>query len=81
MTIKISIDYFASLREQAGIASETISLTDTSARKLYQSLVQRHNFTLTEADLKLAVNDTFVEWSHVLSDGDRVVFIPPVSGG
>ena len=31
--------------------------------------------------LLYAVNQNYVDASHPLSDGDEVVFIPPVSGG
>jgi len=31
--------------------------------------------------LKVAVNEQFSDWSHLLRDGDTVVFIPPVAGG
>jgi molybdopterin converting factor subunit 1 len=31
--------------------------------------------------LRFAVNQTFVERRHVLTDGDEVAIIPPVSGG
>ena len=33
------------------------------------------------ASLRFAVNEAYVSDSHLLSDGDEVVLIPPVSGG
>ena len=31
--------------------------------------------------LRVAVNSEFGEWEQPLSEGDSVVFIPPVAGG
>lgn len=75
------IEYYATLREQAGVASEELVSDTLDPGKVYAQLASRHGFTLAQKDLKLAVNDAFVSWSHALSDGDRLVFIPPVSGG
>ncbi|MCU0975542.1 MAG: MoaD/ThiS family protein [Steroidobacteraceae bacterium] len=76
----VRIQYFALLREQAGRSSEE---TDASgdAAALYDALAARHGFTLPRAQLKVAVNGEFADWSRELADGDEVVFIPPVAGG
>lgn len=75
------IDYFAALREQAGVSSQQVRSDTTDPGEVYALLVKEHNFTLKQSDLKLAVNDEFSDWSCALCDGDRLVFIPPVSGG
>jgi len=77
----IHLEYFASLREQRGLANETIATTDPDARALYTSLRERHGFSLSAEHLRVAVNDDFCDWDRPLSDGDRVVFLPPVAGG
>ena len=33
------------------------------------------------ANFKIAVNDEFSQWNIKLNNGDRLVFIPPVTGG
>ena len=33
------------------------------------------------ANFKIAVNDEFSQWDIKLNNGDRLVFIPPVTGG
>ena len=52
-----------------------------TAAELYAELRQRHSFQLTAAQLKVALNSDFSDWSSPLKHGDTVVFIPPVAGG
>lgn len=77
----ISVQYYALLREQAGRSSESLLTAAGTALELYQELNQRHAFTLPPQLLRVAVNAEFAEWSSPLTDGDSVVFIPPVAGG
>ena len=79
--ITLHIEYFAALREQSGRSQQSVSSDSTDPAKVYTQLAQEHGFSLTTTDLKLAINDEFADWSHSLCDGDRLVFIPPVSGG
>lgn len=79
--INLHIEYFAALREQAGITTQMLTTEFNDAQRVYAQLAGQHGFTQTPGDLKLAVNDEFTHWDHPLCDGDRIVFIPPVSGG
>jgi molybdopterin converting factor subunit 1 len=78
---EIEVQYFAVLRERAGIGRETVRTEAATAAALYEELAARHDFGLPRAMLRVAVNDEFAEWSQPLAAGDRVVFIPPVAGG
>jgi molybdopterin converting factor subunit 1 len=77
---KITVEYFAVLREQAGLDREVVETDGATAADLYAELQQRHSFA-DRTTLKVAVNDEFSDWNESLSDGDSVVFIPPVAGG
>jgi molybdopterin synthase sulfur carrier subunit len=78
--VSVTVLYFASLRDAAGVASEILerpaSLTD-----LYDALRVRHGFLLTREKLRVAVDGAFSDWNQVLRDGAEIAFIPPVSGG
>jgi molybdopterin converting factor subunit 1 len=76
----IQIEYFAVLREHTGCASETVATAANTADALYAELAARHRFPSLQT-LKVAINDDFADWQAPLSDGDTVVFIPPVAGG
>ncbi len=78
---EITIRYFARLRDERGLAVETVDTADATPGDLYDTLARRHGFTLGRDMLKVAVNDAFAPWRHTLADKDTVVFIPPVAGG
>lgn len=78
---KVHIQYFAALREQAGVGSETLATTAADAAALYEQVRADRGLTLPRSMLKVAVNEEFSPWHRPLEDGDRVVFIPPVAGG
>jgi sulfur-carrier protein len=77
----ISVQYFAILREQRGMADEKLATAAATPQALYDELRARHGFTLEWNRVRAAINDEFVAAGALLRDGDRVVFIPPVAGG
>lgn len=78
---RLTVRYFAMLREQAGRSSEQLQTSAGTPIELYEELRQRYPLTLTPASLRVAVNDEFGDWRAPLVDGDTVVFLPPVAGG
>jgi molybdopterin-guanine dinucleotide biosynthesis protein A len=79
--MKLRIQYFALMREQAGRSEETLETAAATPQDLYGELQSRYGFTLAREQLKVAVNSEFSDWSRPLAAGDAVVFIPPVAGG
>ncbi len=79
--ITLHVQYFAILREQRGLTSETLATSAATPAALYNELRACHGFTLPGDRVRAAVNDSFVPSSSSLRDGDRIVFIPPVAGG
>ncbi|NUM52948.1 MAG: MoaD/ThiS family protein [Candidatus Hydrogenedentes bacterium] len=77
----IGILYFAMLREQRGLAEEQVQTAARTPRDLYAGLQAAHSFTLEPSRLRVIINDEFADWDVPLTDGDRVVFVPPVAGG
>ena len=77
---RVRVDYFAILREHAGLASETVETRAATAGELFRELDARHRFPALPS-LKVAINDEFGDWQSPIRDGDAVVFIPPVAGG
>lgn len=80
--IGIEILYFAGLREQAGVASETLTVgPGATAADLYDEARRRHGLDLDPSAVGFAVNDRYASADTAVADGDRVAFIPPVCGG
>lgn len=78
---RLSVRYFAMLREQAGVSSENLHTHAATPAELYDEVRRRHNLTMSSQFLRVAINDEFGDWHATLSDGDTVVFLPPVAGG
>ncbi|HEY4972859.1 MAG TPA: NTP transferase domain-containing protein [Steroidobacteraceae bacterium] len=78
---RLTVRYFAVLREQAGRSIEQLETQAATPRELYEELRRQRGLTLAPEFLRVAVNDEFGDWRSPLSDGDTVVFLPPVAGG
>ena len=80
-SIKIQVIYFAILRELTGLDKETFSIKQgNKPGDVMTSINERHEIDLG-INFKIAVNDEFSDWDIELNEGDRLVFIPPVTGG
>ncbi|RUT26343.1 molybdopterin synthase sulfur carrier subunit [Asaia sp. W19] len=77
----VTLEYFALLRDEAGCQSETLRTEAPDLAALYDALAHSRGFTLPRARLRVAVNARFAPWDQPVSEGDHIVFIPPVSGG
>ncbi len=80
-TIQISIHYFAGLRDATKKDTETITIKKgTTAESVYQHLITKYSLPDINR-LKVAINDSFVSHDTIIMDQDKLVFIPPVTGG
>lgn len=79
--LTLTVRYFAVLREQSGLSSETVETTAATCGDLYAELQGRYGFTLAPSMVRAAVNRCVKGLDAPLSPGDEVVFIPPVAGG
>ena len=80
-SIKIQVIYFAKLRELTGLDEETFSMKQgNKPGDVLTSINERHEIDLG-INFKIAVNDEFSDLDIELNEGDRLVFIPPVTGG
>jgi len=75
------LQYFAMLREWAGMEEEEICSSSGTPRELFRELRDKRGFLLGESELRVAVNGDFADFDQILAEGDQIAFIPPVSGG
>jgi molybdopterin synthase sulfur carrier subunit len=78
---QLKVLYFASLRDTAGAADETVETQAITLASLYDELRVHHRFALPREQLRVAVDGAFASWQDPPRDGSEVAFIPPVSGG
>ena len=78
---QIHIQYFALMREERGLAQETVATTAQNVGELFSELNAKYSFSLPTKRLNVAVNEDFANWDRELKEQDNVVFIPPVAGG
>ena len=80
-SLQIQVVYFAKLRELTGLDQEAFSMMKGSnPTDVLEAINERHQIDIG-SNFKIAVNDAFSDWDIMLNDGDRLVFIPPVTGG
>ena len=80
--MKVTVKLFAIYRELLGQPEMAVDVNaGTTVSGLFgQVLHDKAEAALRESTL-FAVNEAYVSADPILNDGDRVAFIPPVSGG
>ena len=81
--MQIQVLYFAVFRERLGRSEDTLELADgTTVAQAIDALAVRHSVVdHLRGRFRVAVNQEFVDDSHVLRDRDELALIPPVAGG
>ena len=85
MAMKITIKYFASIREAIGHGSAVHETSATTLASLRDELIATspaHASALARGKaVRMALNQVMSDESAVLVDGCEVAFFPPVTGG
>lgn len=81
MSARVTVLYFASLRDASRCASEVVVTDAHDLAALYAELRARHGFVLAPGRLRAAVDGAFAPWAAPVRDGAEIAFLPPVSGG
>lgn len=76
----ITIHYFAGIKELTGTAQETLQFAGQTVDQLRKELAGKYP-GMAENSVQMAVNEEYALPDDVLSEGDVVALIPPVSGG
>jgi len=83
--MKVSVKYFASIRESIGTGSEPLETKATTLGTLRDELIARggaHAQSLARGRaVRVALNQVMSEETAALSEGCEVAFFPPVTGG
>ena len=83
--MKVSVRYFASIREAIGAGQETVDTSASTLGALRDELIARggaHATSLARGKaVRMALNQALSDESASLADGAEVAFFPPVTGG
>ena len=80
--MRLEVLLFASYRESVGLGRLTLYLDEgATVRDLTHAMRSRFPRLPEPSRIVVAVNNEYQEHDFVLSDGDEVALIPPVSGG
>lgn len=83
--MKVTVKYFASIREAIGVASEQRETEATTLGALRDELIAlggAYADSLARGkSVRLALNQLMCQESAALTDGTEVAFFPPVTGG
>ncbi|MCA0150981.1 MULTISPECIES: MoaD/ThiS family protein [Rossellomorea] len=75
----IKVFLFAHLQERAGRQEVTIDKGELTVKELKERLMDEYHLPLD--GVMIAVNEQYSLEDEVISSGDAVALIPPVSGG
>lgn len=83
--MKVTVRYFASIRETIGHGSEVIETDVTTVDALREILLARgatyQEALSTKRAVRMALNQTVCDGAAHLQDNCEVAFFPPVTGG
>jgi len=83
--MKVTVRYFASIRERIGTGSESLDTTAATLGALRDELIARggaHAESLARGRaVRMALNQVMSEDGAPLSENCEVAFFPPVTGG
>ena len=83
--MKVTVRFFASLREETGRESLDVELEDATIDGVRASLAavltKGARDALNAQGVRVAVNQALAQGAVVLRSGDEVAFLPPVTGG
>ena len=83
--MKVTVKYFASIREAIGQGSEPVTTSAATLAALRDELIARGGVYAQALargkTLRMALNQTMADEATVMHDGAEVAFFPPVTGG
>ena len=83
--MKISVRYFASVREHIGLSQETIDTQSADLAALRMEFISKgenySNGLSAGKAIRMALNQQVCDYNTPLTENAEVAFFPPVTGG
>lgn len=83
MSLKITVKYFGSVKDDAGLEMEIMEVPEGSSVSSIIGMIkeERSGLSLRKNPLMFALNQNFCYGNRVLADNDELALFPVVSGG
>lgn len=78
---EIELIFYAGLKQEMGVEKLRVKTSAQKISDLYAELRKKYGLSLNENSLRFAKNHQLCGADDSISDGDLVVFLPPVAGG
>lgn len=79
--MEVTVRWFAAYRELTGVESETCITDAATPSELFNEQAEKYISLQGRKAALLAINDEMADWETPLSEGDVILFFPPVAGG
>ncbi|MEM0966273.1 MAG: MoaD/ThiS family protein [Verrucomicrobiota bacterium] len=79
--MRVTVLYFAQLADLAEKQSEELTIGYSSPEQLFKELKETYGFANEFRQIQVAINDRLSSHDISLKEGDRIAFLPPMSGG
>ncbi len=77
----IELLFFAQLQDVVGSSKLTIDATNISVKEIKDQYLSKYDMDEILDQAMVAVNEEYSKEDAIVTSGDVVAFIPPVSGG
>jgi len=79
--MKIAVQFFGPLAEQAGRSRLELSVTGTTVQDVLAAVAAAAPSLRIDRSVRYAINTDYAEPSAAMKEGDILSLIPPVGGG
>jgi MoaD family protein len=79
--MNVRVRFFAAFRDATGVDVEVVSTEARTAGNLFSEMTRKFPGLHHEPAALVAINDEMSTWDSGFSEGDEILFFPPVAGG
>mgnify|MGYP001829058135 FL=1 len=79
--MNVTVRYFAAFREATGLETEKVETLAGTTGDLFTERQAKHDGLQRYSASLVAINDEMAQWDSKITEGDEILFFPPVAGG